>query len=119
MSSLDLTIKALWVALCMMLALLVGVAAGILAWLGGQDPPAAILIGGGAFGGTVTLALTIKNALSDLRSGSAGQIVHGMRRDRLRRAETQRHVTTSRRACRGRDGDWRLPETAKTDVVWP
>ena len=66
MSTPDSAIKALWVAICMMLALLVGVAAGILAWLGGQDPPAAILIGGGAFGGTVTLALTVKNALERL-----------------------------------------------------
>jgi hypothetical protein len=30
-----------------------------------QNPPAAILIGGGAFGGTVTLALMIMNVLSD------------------------------------------------------
>ena len=64
MSTQDPAIKALWVALCMMLALVIGVATGILAWLGGQHPPGAILIGGGAFGGTVTLALMIKNALS-------------------------------------------------------
>lgn len=63
MSTTDSAIKALWVALCIMLALLVGVAAGILSWLGGQHPPGAILIGGGAFGGTVTVALLIMNAL--------------------------------------------------------
>ena len=63
MSIQDPNINTLWVALCIILALIVGVAAGILAWLGGQHPPAAILIGGGAFGGTVTLTLMIKNAL--------------------------------------------------------
>ncbi len=65
MSTPDSAIKALWVALFLMLALFIGVAAGILAWLGGQDPPASVLIGGSAFGGTVTIALMIKNALSD------------------------------------------------------
>jgi hypothetical protein len=63
MSTPDSAIKALWVALCIMFALLVGVAGGILAWLGGQHPPGAILIGGGAFGGTVTVALMIMNVL--------------------------------------------------------
>jgi hypothetical protein len=63
MSTPDSAVKALWVALCMMLALLVGVAAGVLAWLGGQHVPSAILIGGGAFGGTLTLALMVMNAL--------------------------------------------------------
>jgi hypothetical protein len=63
MSTPDPAVKALWVALCVLLALLVGVAAGVLAWLGGQQPPAAILIGGGAFGGTVTVTLMIMNAL--------------------------------------------------------
>jgi hypothetical protein len=64
MSTTDRAIKTLWVALCILLALLVGVAAGILAWLGGQHPPVAILVGGGAFGGTVAVALTIMNALN-------------------------------------------------------
>ena len=56
-------ISALWVAICILLALFIGVAAGILAWLAGQDPPAAILTGGGAFGGSLALALMIKKAL--------------------------------------------------------
>jgi hypothetical protein len=47
----------------MIFALLVGIAAGILAWLGGEHPPGAILVGGGAFGGTITVALMIFNAL--------------------------------------------------------
>lgn len=63
MSTPDSAIKALWVALCMIFALLVGIAAGILAWLGGEHPPGAILVGGGAFGGTITVALMIFNAL--------------------------------------------------------
>jgi len=61
----DPAIKALWVTVCILIGFLVAVAASILAWRGGQNPPAAILIGGGAFGGTVTLALMIMNALSE------------------------------------------------------
>jgi hypothetical protein len=65
MATPDSSIKALWVALCVILALLVGITAGILAWLGGQHPPAAILVGGGAFGGTITVTLMIMNALEE------------------------------------------------------
>jgi len=57
-------LAAVWVALCMIFALLVAVAAGFLSWLGGEHPPVAILTGGGAFGGTAALALMIKRALS-------------------------------------------------------
>ena len=63
MSTPTSAIRALWVALGLMLALLVGVAAGILAWMGGQHPAAAVLTGGAAFGGTVALTLMVKKAL--------------------------------------------------------
>jgi hypothetical protein len=55
--------SALWVAFCIVLGVLVGICAGLLAWLGGQDPPSAILAGGAAFGGTVALTLLIKKSL--------------------------------------------------------
>jgi hypothetical protein len=47
-----------------MLGLLVGLSAGIFTWFSRRSLPAAILAGGGAFGGTVALALMVKNALS-------------------------------------------------------
>lgn len=52
-------VRSLWLAIIMLTAMLVGVAGGLLAWIGGLNPPTAILTGGGAFGGTVLLVLTI------------------------------------------------------------
>jgi hypothetical protein len=46
-----------------MLGLLVGLSAGIFTWFSRRSLPVAILAGGGAFGGTVALALMVKNAL--------------------------------------------------------
>jgi hypothetical protein len=47
----------IWLAIGTVLALLVGVAAGVLAKLGGDKIPVAILKGGGAFVGTLTLVI--------------------------------------------------------------
>lgn len=52
-----------WTALSVTTALPIGVGAGILDWLGGQAVPVAILTGGLAFGGSVTLAILIINTL--------------------------------------------------------
>jgi hypothetical protein len=52
-----------WIALATILSLFVGTGAGLLAWLGGQVPATAILTGGVAFGGTLTLAVLIINVL--------------------------------------------------------
>lgn len=46
-----------WLAIGVVLALLVGIAAGVLAKLGGDKVPVAILKGGGAFAGTLTLVI--------------------------------------------------------------
>lgn len=51
----------IWVALAVVAGLVVGVVAGAVAWIGGQSPATAVLIGGGAFTATVTLALLIIN----------------------------------------------------------
>lgn len=48
-----------WLAIGVVLALLVGVGAGVLAWLGGDKVPVAILKGGGAFAGTLGLVILI------------------------------------------------------------
>jgi hypothetical protein len=53
-----------WIALAMVFSLFVGTGAGVLAWLGGQAPATAILTGGVAFGGTLTLAVLIINILN-------------------------------------------------------
>lgn len=52
---------AVWFALGLILGLLVGTAAGILGWLGGEKIAAAVLTGFGACGGTITLVLLVIN----------------------------------------------------------
>jgi len=49
----------LWLAIGLVLALLIGAGAGILAWLGGDKVPAAILKGGGAFVATITVVILV------------------------------------------------------------
>lgn len=53
------TIRGLWLAITVLIAILVGASGGLLAWAGGMNPPTAILTGGGAFTGTVLLVLTM------------------------------------------------------------
>jgi hypothetical protein len=53
------TARGLWLAITVLAAVIVGTAAGLLAWLGGMNPATAILTGGGAFAGTVVLVLTM------------------------------------------------------------
>lgn len=48
-----------WLAIGLIFALLVGVCAGTLVRLSGQQVPAALLTGGAAFGGTLTLVTLI------------------------------------------------------------
>ncbi|GAB1509825.1 hypothetical protein JCM33774_18660 [Actinophytocola sp. KF-1] len=52
-------LRAVWLAFAMIVALFVGTAAGVLGWLSGQSPAAAVLTGGVAFGGTLTLAIVV------------------------------------------------------------
>lgn len=51
------TVRGLWLAISTLTAALVGAAGGLLAWVGGLNPPTAILTGGASFGGTVLLVL--------------------------------------------------------------
>jgi hypothetical protein len=46
-------------ALILLAALVTGIAAGVLAYLGGARPPEAVLTGGGAFGAAVALLNTL------------------------------------------------------------
>src|SRR5258708_4256937 len=50
---------AVWFALSVMFALLIGAVGGLLAWRSGQSPAGAILTGGYVFGGTLTLAILV------------------------------------------------------------
>jgi hypothetical protein len=54
---------SVWIALALLLGLFVGTWAGALGWLSGQAVATAVLTGGTAFAGTVTLATLIKSAL--------------------------------------------------------
>jgi hypothetical protein len=48
-----------WVAIGIVSAFVVGESAGILAWLSGEKIPAAILAGGGAFVGAITVVVLV------------------------------------------------------------
>ncbi|MEU4998182.1 hypothetical protein [Streptomyces sp. NPDC021622] len=52
-------VMVLLVGLAVMLGVIVGMAAGLLAWLNGSSATVAIRHGGVAFGGTVTLPILI------------------------------------------------------------
>ena len=52
---------AVWFALGLIVALLAGVAAGVLGRLGGEHMGLAVLTGFGAFGGTTTLVVMVIN----------------------------------------------------------
>jgi hypothetical protein len=59
----DIAIRALAVALCAATALIVGLAAGILAFANGTRPAGAALAGGGAFVVTMPVALSVAAVL--------------------------------------------------------
>lgn len=50
---------AVWFALGLIFALLVGIVGGLLGWRSGQSLAAAALTGGYVFGGTLTLAILV------------------------------------------------------------
>jgi hypothetical protein len=52
--------EALWGAVCVIVGLIVGIGAGFLGWLSGQQPPAAISTGALALAGAVGVALLIR-----------------------------------------------------------
>ncbi|MEU4243946.1 hypothetical protein [Actinoplanes sp. NPDC026619] len=51
--------RALWLALITLTAVIVGAAAGLLTWAAGNRPAGAVLAGGGTFGATVLVLLTV------------------------------------------------------------
>ena len=59
----DKVALALWVAISVLLGMIVGAAAGAAKWSVDHQPGMTALVGGGAFGGTVTLALLVINTL--------------------------------------------------------
>lgn len=59
----DNRLIGLWVAVAVLLGLFVGATAGLIAWSGGHHAPSAMLTGGGACGGTITLCVLVINTL--------------------------------------------------------
>ncbi|MBT2449178.1 hypothetical protein J7F03_19180 [Streptomyces sp. ISL-43] len=59
----SIEVRVLLIGLAVMLGVIVGMAAGLLAWLSGSSAPVAIRHGGVAFGGAVTLSILIMTAL--------------------------------------------------------
>ncbi|MEU8195225.1 hypothetical protein AB0C10_15740 [Microbispora amethystogenes] len=55
--------RGLWLAIIVTAGFVVGIAGGILAWLGGAHPALAVLAGAGGFVTFVTLSLTVANFL--------------------------------------------------------
>lgn len=49
----------LWIVVAQMGALIIGSAAGVLSWLDNGRVPRAILVGGSAAGGTITIAVAM------------------------------------------------------------
>ncbi|MFI7600870.1 hypothetical protein [Actinoplanes sp. NPDC049681] len=56
--------KPLWLALILLTASGIAVAAGLLSWLGGLNPPTAILTAGGAFSAATFLLLALQQYLA-------------------------------------------------------
>jgi hypothetical protein len=59
MSATDKQIRAIWLTLIVLIGVIVGGVAGLLAWAGGSNPFNAILTGAGSFAGTVIFILTL------------------------------------------------------------
>lgn len=55
----DASIRALWLAVIVVLSLLVGVATGVVTWINNRNPYTGILAAGGSFGGTVLLLIAM------------------------------------------------------------
>ncbi|MEU6682982.1 hypothetical protein [Streptomyces sp. NPDC046832] len=56
-------IRMIWLALMLQLAVVVGLGGGLLARLDGATPAHAVLVGAGAFSGTMLLLLTMASFL--------------------------------------------------------
>ncbi|SNT61870.1 hypothetical protein SAMN05216276_10864 [Streptosporangium subroseum] len=57
--------RAIWLAIILLAAVIIGLAGGVLSWLGGATPAGAILFGAGGLAATVLLAITIVNFMAD------------------------------------------------------
>jgi predicted branched-subunit amino acid permease len=55
------SVRAIWIALIMIIAVMVGVAAGLLASASGASVATAVLTSGGTFAGTVMLLMALLN----------------------------------------------------------
>ncbi|MGW0594481.1 hypothetical protein [Streptosporangium sp. NPDC002607] len=60
-------VRFLWAAIIVIIAVIIGVAGGTLAWMGGASAPNAVLAGAGGFGASVALMLAIAYFLDGAR----------------------------------------------------
>ena len=51
--------RAIWLAIFLLAAAMLGGICGLLSWLGGMNPANAVLSGGGAFGSAIVLILSL------------------------------------------------------------
>ncbi|WP_261565765.1 hypothetical protein [Frankia gtarii] len=65
MSSNPVMFRALVVALCITLVLVVGLVAGVLAFANGSRPAGAALVAGGAFGGALAPGMSVVSTLCE------------------------------------------------------
>jgi hypothetical protein len=57
--SVNASTRALWLAVMILFGLMVGTAAGLLSWAGGESPFTALRAGGASFAGSVLLLFAI------------------------------------------------------------
>jgi hypothetical protein len=56
---LKISLVAAWAAIVLLFAVIIGVATGWLSWLEARNVPRAVLVGGGAAGGAIALAVAV------------------------------------------------------------
>ncbi|MDW5327518.1 hypothetical protein [Plantactinospora sp. KLBMP9567] len=65
---LDTPTRALWLAITVLAAAMIGAAAGLTSWAGSKSTEEAILVGGAAFAGALLLILTAIRFITDRAS---------------------------------------------------
>lgn len=70
-------IRGLWTASALLFSIITGISGGVLAWLGGDNPPDAVMAGASTFAATMILAVLI---LEFLDAGTSAQPRNGRRR---------------------------------------
>jgi hypothetical protein len=73
-------IRGLWTASALLLSMIIGIIGGVLAWLGGDNAPNAVMSGAATFAATMTLAVLILTFLGAGDRPRSGQRRRGIKR---------------------------------------